>query len=436
MCQQARLSRKALTFTPAMATELVKAQAPAADHEEQDEEYAGPIAKPRAAKSSQYRGVSKTVRGKWQARLCVQSTQRNLGCSFTSPEEAAKVWDAAAILHFGHGVDPKMLNFPEEYRPNDLEGYHNYLLSVGALAYFPDQPASQQAAASQVGGAVYRDGTRCYGQYVPALTTPIQGSMTPVYYKTVSLLHGNLPQPPQPHAPGQAVPHVLLPQAQPQPVQHVFVGQHEGLTATAGAQMMASSESPPMCQANVRLAAPAALAAVALPPSAPRPASEHHKAAALHQELEEHNTVREEKDPAHTQTGVGEPVVHLEKRQSKSSEKRQSAEKPQSAASASANSASAPGALDIDLAAALASSNSARAEAAAKEKGSAADADVRMSQSLVLDQLECQKHPTGALKLQQQIASAQVWMQGDVTREELGAASPASLVSFSLSLSF
>lgn len=52
--------------------------------------------------------------GKWQARLCVNSTQRNLGCSFKTPEDAARVWDAAAILHFGTGINPQMLNFPDE----------------------------------------------------------------------------------------------------------------------------------------------------------------------------------------------------------------------------------------------------------------------------------------------------------------------------------
>ena len=98
-------------------------------------EWVGPIAKPRAAKSSHYRGVSRTVRGKWQARLCVQSSQRNLGCSFASAEEAARVWDAAAILHFGAGVDSKMLNFPDEYRPHNLESYHKFLVSVGAITY-------------------------------------------------------------------------------------------------------------------------------------------------------------------------------------------------------------------------------------------------------------------------------------------------------------
>ena len=32
-----------------------------------------------------------------------------------SPEEAARAWDAAAVLHFRHTVDVKMLNFPDEY---------------------------------------------------------------------------------------------------------------------------------------------------------------------------------------------------------------------------------------------------------------------------------------------------------------------------------
>eukprot|EP00960_Hanusia_phi_P004169 122927-Hanusia_phi.AAC.6 len=112
--------------------------------------YVGPIPKPRAPKSSHYRGVSKTVRGpdkiglqcnlmmsvfvgKWQARLCVNSTQRNLGCSFKTPEDAARVWDAAAILHFGTGINPQMLNFPDEYKPNHQEYYQNFLVSSGAL---------------------------------------------------------------------------------------------------------------------------------------------------------------------------------------------------------------------------------------------------------------------------------------------------------------
>jgi hypothetical protein len=100
-----------------------------------ESQWVGPVVRARAAKSSQYRGVSKTVRGKWQARLCVQSSQRNLGCSFATAEEAARVWDAAAILHFGDGVDVRMLNFPDEYRPHNLEGYHQFLVSVGAITY-------------------------------------------------------------------------------------------------------------------------------------------------------------------------------------------------------------------------------------------------------------------------------------------------------------
>jgi hypothetical protein len=39
--------------------------------------------------------------GKWQARLCIHSNQVNLGCSYLSPEEAARVWDAACVIHYG-----------------------------------------------------------------------------------------------------------------------------------------------------------------------------------------------------------------------------------------------------------------------------------------------------------------------------------------------
>ena len=37
------------------------------------------------------------------------------------------------MLHFRHTVDVKMLNFPHEYKPNDLQHYNNYLISAGAL---------------------------------------------------------------------------------------------------------------------------------------------------------------------------------------------------------------------------------------------------------------------------------------------------------------
>ena len=51
--------------------------------------------------------------------------------------------DAAAILHLDE-VDPQMLNLPHEYRSNDLEGCHDFLLSVEALARTHEQSRSPQ----------------------------------------------------------------------------------------------------------------------------------------------------------------------------------------------------------------------------------------------------------------------------------------------------
>jgi hypothetical protein len=33
----------------------------------------------------------------------------------------------------GHNLNPQMLNFPEEYKPNNLEGYRNFLVSRGLI---------------------------------------------------------------------------------------------------------------------------------------------------------------------------------------------------------------------------------------------------------------------------------------------------------------
>jgi hypothetical protein len=60
--------------------------------------------------------------------MCVSSNQPSRimthdMLTHRSPEEAARAWDAAAVLHFRHTVDVKMLNFPDEYKPNDLTRY-------------------------------------------------------------------------------------------------------------------------------------------------------------------------------------------------------------------------------------------------------------------------------------------------------------------------
>ena len=41
----------------------------------------------------------------------------------------------------------QMLNFPEEYKPNNLEGYHTYLVSVGALLNKEDEVGARAVPA-------------------------------------------------------------------------------------------------------------------------------------------------------------------------------------------------------------------------------------------------------------------------------------------------
>lgn len=59
-------------------------------------------------KTSRYKGVSRTRRGKWYAQITVNYVAINLG-TFACEEEAARAYDAAAVEHFG---DFARLNFP------------------------------------------------------------------------------------------------------------------------------------------------------------------------------------------------------------------------------------------------------------------------------------------------------------------------------------
>lgn len=67
----------------------------------------------RSNNSSGFRGVSMNrKRGKWQAHIRIHGKSVSLGAAFTSPDEAARAYDAAAVQVFG---DFANLNFPEEH---------------------------------------------------------------------------------------------------------------------------------------------------------------------------------------------------------------------------------------------------------------------------------------------------------------------------------
>lgn len=59
------------------------------------------------------RGVHLTPEGRWTAIICIKYKLQYLG-SFDDPEEAARVWDAAAVAARGKFT---YLNFPNEHRP-------------------------------------------------------------------------------------------------------------------------------------------------------------------------------------------------------------------------------------------------------------------------------------------------------------------------------
>lgn len=58
-----------------------------------------------------YKGVVRTHRGNgFEATLCCRKTRYYLG-TFATAEEAARAYDAAALIHFGEFA---RLNFPQE----------------------------------------------------------------------------------------------------------------------------------------------------------------------------------------------------------------------------------------------------------------------------------------------------------------------------------
>lgn len=59
---------------------------------------------------SGYRGVTRHKCGRWQAAICVRGERRYLGLH-SSPEEAARAYDFAAVAAFGEYARP---NFPVE----------------------------------------------------------------------------------------------------------------------------------------------------------------------------------------------------------------------------------------------------------------------------------------------------------------------------------
>jgi hypothetical protein len=68
-------------------------------------------ARPRGGRS-EYKGVSwHNQRNKWITRIRFDGTQKHVGI-YTSESEAARAYDAAALLHFGEFA---RLNFPQEY---------------------------------------------------------------------------------------------------------------------------------------------------------------------------------------------------------------------------------------------------------------------------------------------------------------------------------
>ena len=64
----------------------------------------------RLSGKSGYRGVTRHSCGRWQAAICVRGERRYLGLH-SSPEEAARAYDLAAVAAFGEYARP---NFPAE----------------------------------------------------------------------------------------------------------------------------------------------------------------------------------------------------------------------------------------------------------------------------------------------------------------------------------
>lgn len=62
------------------------------------------------ARTSRYKGVYLQTDGKWRAQICVNYRKLNLG-SYATEIAAARVYDAAALEHFGEFA---RLNFPME----------------------------------------------------------------------------------------------------------------------------------------------------------------------------------------------------------------------------------------------------------------------------------------------------------------------------------
>lgn len=71
--------------------------------------------------SSRFKGVCRSRRGHWQASITIDGRQRSLGYDFLTEEEAARVYDAAALDLYGEFA---RLNFPDAMEADLLERCH------------------------------------------------------------------------------------------------------------------------------------------------------------------------------------------------------------------------------------------------------------------------------------------------------------------------